>query len=78
MIKIATYPILNSLNFQKASIYIDIIAQLPIEISTDSYIKAYELLRHRINEESFISNLRSYVDNLEHIENYLSENQTLQ
>ena len=69
--KLALYPLFNRLPYQKASIYLEIINKLPFEINTDSYIKSYEFLKARINERTFIENLNSYIENLEHIENYL-------
>ena len=76
--KLALYPIFNRVPYQKASIYLQIINKLPFEINTDSYIKSFELLKVRIDEKSLIENLNSYIENLEHIENYLEQNSTLE
>ena len=61
----------------KASIYLDIISQIPLEISTSSYGKAYQNIRERIEEDSLIDNTRNYINNLENIEKFLHENQSL-
>jgi hypothetical protein len=63
---------------QLASTYIDIISMLPVEEREDSYEISYELIKRRIDEESFSSNLVAYLEKIVDIETHLKEREVLE
>lgn len=63
LLKIVIYPILSQTTPEYASLYLDLIAQLPSP-PQDSLNIAFERLKVRIGEGTLLSNLNDYLSNL--------------
>lgn len=77
LLKIVVYPILSQAEPEHASLYLDIISQLPAPASGLAEL-ALQRLRMRIGEQTFLPNLNDYLANLPQIEEYLREANLLQ
>lgn len=64
VLKIILYPKLSCLNQSQASSYLDIIALMPLDVSADAYIKSFHMIVSRIQENSLLENLNSYLENI--------------
>jgi hypothetical protein len=77
LLKIIVYPMLSQTTPEHASLYLDVISQLPSP-AEGLAATALPRLRVRIGEQTLLPNLDDYLANLPEIEQYLREVNLLQ
>lgn len=72
MMKMFLYPVLAALTPESASNYLDIISQLPKEISPNSEAISFELLKDRVQQGNFDLQIFEYFKRITSITEYIS------
>lgn len=71
ILKIVLYPILSTLKASDASTYMEIISQIPLEVSVSAYMQGYERLKERVDEDALVENLEKYTENIKSIDAFM-------